>query len=141
MNVWQVEADYLARLAPHISGVQTYTTFQQIDWTAEGAPRVAVQTVYESLGVPDDVRGASALVALQFSVHVWIRVKGASELDRAAAANALTQAMAAATGWEVARGRFSRLISGQRTGFDETVLRVSIAFSVPVVAQPLPASP
>lgn len=137
MNVWQVEADYLARMAPLIGDVETYTTFDDIDWTAPDAPRVAVQTVYDVLGVPDEVRGAAALLGLQFNVHVWLKVRGATDLDKAASANALTQAIKAATAWEIAPGRFSRLVSGQRSGFDGAVLRISIAFSVPVVATAL----
>ena len=138
MNIWQIEADYLARLAPLISGVATYTTFDDIDWTAPDAPHVAVQTVYDGLDVPDEVRASAALVGLRFQAHVWLKVRGASNLDKTASANALNQAVRAATGWEVAPGRFARLVAGQRTGFDGSVLRVSIAFSVPVVATALP---
>lgn len=137
MNIWQIEAEYLARLAPQIAGVLTYTTFDDIDWTAADAPRVAVQTVYDGLDVPDEVRGSAALLGLRFQVHVWLKLRGASAGDKTASANALSQAIRAATAWEVSAGRYARLVSGQRTGFDAAVLRVSIAFSVPVVATAL----
>lgn len=137
MNIWQVEADFKARLAPLVTGLQIFGTFDDIDWTAENAPRVAIQTMYDGLEVPDEVRMASK-VGLRFLVHVWLRVKAATDTDRTNSANALTAAMRAATGWEVAPGRFSTLVTGQRTGFDGHVLRVSIAFSVPVVATALP---
>lgn len=134
MNIWQVESDYLARLGELLPGVSLFTTFDEIDWAAENAPRYAVQTMYDGLDVPDEVKGAAALVGLRYQVHVWLRVKGATSDSKAGSASALTQAIKAAVGWEVAPGRVARLAPGQRTGFDGQVLRVSIAFSVPVVA-------
>lgn len=137
MNIWQVEADFKARLAPLVTGLSIFGTFDDIDWTAENAPRVAIQTMYDGLDVPDEVRGDASKVGLRYLVHVWLRVKAATDTDRTNSANALTAAMRAATGWEFAPGRFTALAPGQRTGFDGHVLRVSIAFSVPVVATAL----
>lgn len=137
MNIWQVEADFKARLQPLVSGLLIYGTFDDIDWAADGAPRAAVQIMYDGLDVPDEVRGSAAKVGLRYQVHVWLRVRGATDGDRTASADALLDAMRCATGWEVAPGRFTALAPGQRTGFDGQVLRVSIAFSVPVVATAL----
>ncbi len=134
MNVWQIEADFQARLAPLVPGLLQYGTFDDIDWTADNAPRVAVQTMFDGLDVPDEVRGSASKVALRYLVHVWLRVKAATADEKLASANALSAAMRCATGWEVSPGRFSALAPGQRTGFDGQVLRVSVAFSVPVVA-------
>lgn len=138
MNVWQIESDYLARLQGLLPGMSAFGTFDDIDWTATNAPRVAVQTMFDGLDVPDDVRGSAALVGLRYEVHVWLRQKGARSEDRQASADALMAAIRCVVGWQVAPGRFARLAPGQRTGFDEQVLRVSIAFSVPVPATAIP---
>lgn len=133
MNIWALESDFLARWVGQVPGLQVHTTFDDVDWTAEGAPKVGAQVVFDGIEQGDEIRSA-AVVALRYSAHVFLDVKRAQASDKVFAADAVTAAMRAATGWEFFGGRVSRLAGGQRTGFDGRIVRVSVSFLLPAVA-------
>lgn len=133
MNIWTLESEYLARWAGQVPGLDIKTTFDDIDWTAEGAPKVGAQVVFDGIEQGDDVRTA-AIVPLRYSAHVFLDVKRAQAGDKVQAADAVAAAVRAATGWEFFGGRVSRLAGGQRTGFDGRIVRVSVSFLLPAVA-------
>lgn len=133
MNIWTLESDYMARWAGQVSGLSVIGTFDDIDWTADGAPKVGAQVVFDGIEQGDDVRTA-AVVQLRYSAHVFLDVKRAQAADKTLAAEAVAAAMRAATGWEFFGGRVSKLAGGQRTGFDGRIVRVSVSFLLPAVA-------
>lgn len=136
MNIWALEADFITRWGIQVPSLQIKTTFDDIDWTAEGAPKVGAQVVFDGIEQGGEVRTA-AIVPIRFSAHVFLDVKRAADADKLLAAQAVEQAMRSATGWEFSPNRYSALAGGQRTGFDGRIVRVSVSFLLSAVAQGL----
>lgn len=133
LNIWALESEFVSRWAGQVPGLNVLTTFDDVDWTADGSPKVGAQVVFDGIEQGDDIRSA-AVVPLRYSAHVFLDVKRAQPADKVFAADAVTAAMRAATGWEFFGGRVSRLAGGQRTGFDGRIIRVSVSFLLPAVA-------
>lgn len=136
MNIWTLEADFITRWRAQVPGLDVITTFDDIDWTEAAAPKVAGQVVFDGIETGTEVREASA-APLRYSAHVFLDVKRAGSADKLLAAQAVEQAMRAATGWEFSPYRYSALAGGQRTGFDGRIVRVSVSFLCSAVAQGL----
>ena len=133
MNIWDIESAFVARWSGLVSGFAVSGTLDQIDWTADTAPKLAGQVVFNGLVPVDEVRGA-VKVQPQYSAHVFMDVLRADAADKAKAAAAVLAALSAVTGWEVSPGFFAKVAPGQVTGFDGRLLRVSVSFFVPAVA-------
>jgi len=130
MNLWTIQSAYIARLQAAAPGLPIVSTFDATDWTADDAPRVGAHVTFDGLAPADEV-GRSALMRVNFSAHVYLDTKRASEADRAAADAAVLAALRAAIGWEWRTGLRARLEAGQQTGYDGRLARVTISFSVP----------
>lgn len=130
MNLWTIQSAYIARLQAAAPGLPIVSTFDATDWTADDAPRVGAHVTFDGLAPADEV-GRSALMRVNLSAHVYLDTKRASEADRAAADAAVLAALRSAIGWEWHTGLRARLESGQKTGYDGRLARVTISFSVP----------
>lgn len=134
MNIWALEAAFIDRwqaLVPTLPPI--LTTFDDIDWTAEGSPKVGGQVVFDGIEQGSNARTATK-VPVRYSAHTFIDVKRANSADKLLAALAVEQAIRAATGWEFEPYKTSELAAGQRTGFDGRIVRVSVSFILSAVA-------
>jgi len=136
MNLVQIEQAYIQRVKPLVGSMPVMGTFDDLDWTAEAAPRVGVQVTYDGLTVADEA-AQSALVFARFTASVFLDMKRSSASDRTAATTALMACMRAALGWEQPNYRTAQLADGDRTSFDGRLLRVSVSFIVPAFASAL----
>lgn len=136
MNIWALEADFITRWGIQVPSLEIRTTFDDIDWTADGAPKVGAQVVFDGIEQGGDARTA-AIVPIRYSAHVFLDVKRAQPADKLLAAQAVEQAVRAAIGWEFSPHRHAELAGGQRTGFDGRIVRVSVSFLLSAVAQGL----
>ncbi len=131
MNIWGIQSAYIARLqAAAPAGVAIVSTFDEVDWTADAAPKVGAHVTFDGIE-PADETGRSALVRVKFSAHTYLDTKRAEAADRTAAEATVLAALRAAIGWEWKTGLRARIEGGQQTGFDGRVARVTISFSTP----------
>ncbi len=134
MNIWALEAAFIARwqaLVPTLPPI--LTTFDDIDWTDAGSPKVGAQVVFDGIEQGSEVRTATKY-PVRYSAHTFLDVKRAAPADKLLAAMAVEQAIKASTGWEFSPHKYSAVAGGQRTGFDGRIVRVSVSFILSAVA-------
>ena len=135
-DIWELERRFAERWAAQVPGLDVKGTFDVIDWTESEPLKVGAQVYFEGIELEAEARSA-AIVPLRYSAHVFLDAQRGGASDRSIASAVLSGAIKAATGWEVRPGLFSRLAGGQRTAFDDRLLRVSITVLLPSIFQGL----
>ena len=121
----------IARLATVSGGFAIAGTFDRVDLTDEGAATLGAQLMFTGLS-PSGQAGRSARHDVAWSFDVLVDTGRASSADKTAAASLFSAAMGVLIGWEIEPGRSITAISGQDSGMDGRVLRISFGFTVPV---------
>lgn len=134
MNIFDIEAAYIARLqaAPGMPAGQVVAgTLSDIDWTSSEAPVLGMQVTFDGFE-PLDATGFDTTLGARYDVSLHLDFGRATPAQIASAAAAFNVAIAATSGWQYRPGREARLVPGERTGREASLLRLSFAFTTPV---------
>lgn len=129
----EIEIAIIDKITGAIPGAPVLDTFGIVDFTEEGAPRVAVQVRWLGFAVDSQATNAANLQQ-RFEVAVLVDAARAMEAERAAAATGLLIIVRSLLGFEIERGRRLSL-AGETPApdFDGMAMRLAVFFTVPGV--------
>lgn len=125
-----IESAIVNRITGVIPDAPVFTTFDVVDFSEEGAPRLAAQIRWMGF-VPGSQNSGAAEIQHRFEVSILIDAARARPDQRAAASVGLGQMVARLIGFQVDLGR--RMVLAGETpppDFDGFALRISAYFNV-----------
>jgi len=129
-----LEAAIKAHLAGVVPGVDVLGTWDRIDFSADGAPRMAVQVEYQGFDALQN-KPRALTIAQQFAAHVWVDAGRVRDADRASAEAGLLAIIERMIAWP---GPLEcQVQSSPVMQADGPTMRLTISFTLaPVVVEP-----
>ena len=130
-DLFAMQQQLLARLAPIANGITLRDTFSSVDLTDENAAAVEAQLAFLAFDPKQQV-GHSAQHSVAWSFDVYVHTARANDAKKSVAAAVFSGALAQLVGWEFSPGLSLQIAPGQNSGISGSVLRISFGFTVPV---------
>jgi len=132
VSLYSTEAALLARLAEKCApGSVLLGSLEPVDLTDDSSSPVVGKLILYRLD-PSSQSGQNARLALAFAFSVYCDSGRATPEQQEAAFDLLEAGGNALVGWEVSPGRVLQIVPGPETGTDGRMVRLSLAFTLPM---------